>query len=66
MIEKNRFANLVYMFACTCHKSQGSTYNSVYVDANDMSKYEMYGKEMMYRLAYVSITRSSDKILILV
>lgn len=58
-----------YGFAITSHKSQGSTYNTVFVDVNDMI-YDKNGKpytnrdEMLRRL-YVACSRASHQLIIL-
>ena len=60
--------DLDYGFAITAHKSQGSTYNTVFVDANDIiynkngTPYTDY-EEMLRRL-YVSCSRASKNLII--
>lgn len=57
-----------YGFAITSHKSQGSTYNTVFVDINDMI-YDKNGKpytnrdEMLRRL-YVACSRASHQLIL--
>lgn len=57
-----------YGFSITAHKSQGSTYNTVFVDANNMV-YNSYGRpytnqnELLRRL-YVACSRASKELVI--
>jgi len=52
-----------YPYAMTIHKSQGSTYSSVYIDNSDLRKLLVKGDTTMYlKLLYVGISRASDKI----
>jgi hypothetical protein len=57
------FANVNYGFAITTHKSQGSTYYNIFVDIDDIldNKNDNEAK----RCLYTSLTRSSNKIHIL-
>lgn len=65
-ITKSLFANIKYNFASTIHKLQGSTYESVYIDLLKMDYLEKTNKDELFRLLYVSITRASQDIIILV
>lgn len=55
-----------YGFAITSHKSQGSTYNTVFVDVNDMV-YDKYGhpytnQDELLRRLYVACSRPSTEL----
>lgn len=57
-----------YGFALTSHKSQGSTYTNVFVDANDMI-YDLNGKpytdyDDMLRRLYVACSRAKNQLII--
>ena len=64
-----------YGYALTAHKSQGSTYHSVYVDENDFKKisnkwnYKLQAVEQRFKernqLKYVSYTRASQSLKIM-
>lgn len=60
---KRGFLELKYAYACTIHKSQGSTWGSVYIDLrwfpSDMSA------EMRNRLTYVALTRARNSVCVL-
>lgn len=68
--------DIYYGYAITAHKSQGSTYDSVYVDENDFNKisnkwnYRMRVLENRYKernqLRYVAYTRASKSLSIVV
>lgn len=49
---------LDFPYAMTVHKSQGSTYPSVYLDMDDISKVASRDFSMYLRLAYVGISRA--------
>lgn len=55
-----RIADLRPLYACTVHKSQGSTYQVAYIDL-DSFKY-MRDPVAMARLLYVAISRASHKV----
>lgn len=59
---KESFVDLRSIFANTVHKSQGSTYETVYIDLKDIGRntknYEIA------RLMYVAITRASDRVVL--
>jgi len=59
----NPFANVNYGFAITTHKSQGSTYYNVFVDIDDILDNKNIDEAK--RCLYTSLTRSSNKIHIL-
>ena len=56
---ENEWLDLRPEYACTVHKSQGSTYSEVFLDLSDFSFVK--DKELS-RLLYVALTRSKDKI----
>jgi len=68
--------DIYYGYAMTAHKSQGSTYDSVYVDENDFNKisdrwnYKLRAMEHRFKeknqLKYVACTRASKKLRIIV
>ena len=58
----DNFANIVYGYAMTVHKSQGSTYENVYVDLNNI----MINKNEKKECVYTGITRSSENLRILI
>lgn len=63
---KGLFANIKYNFASTMHKLQGSTYESVYIDLMNLDYLEKTNKDDLFRLLYVSLTRASKNIIILI
>ena len=54
----DKFANIVYGYALTIHKSQGSTYQNVYIDYKNVS-INRNDKEQCF---YTGITRASKNI----
>ena len=60
---KETFIDVKYTYASTIHKLQGSTYETVYIDLNEIEN--MQDKDMMFRLLYVALTRASKNIKIL-
>lgn len=57
---KNNWADLRPIHASTCHKSQGSTYKEVFVDLSNIGTNKRWRE--VARLAYVAITRTSNKV----
>jgi hypothetical protein len=57
------FLEYKYHYSCTVHKSQGSTYENVFID---MQGINYLSDEQFLRLFYVAITRASNSINILV
>lgn len=49
-----------FSHAMTVHKSQGSTYNEVYVALTDLKK--AFDKELLFKLLYVAVSRASNKV----
>lgn len=62
------FANIRPCFALTIHNSQGSTFDEVAIDANDLSKRALDGNlssvRELNRLWYVGLTRAKNRVLI--
>lgn len=60
-----------YGYAITAHKSQGSTFENVFIDLQDMFYYKDYNgnlrnrpdKDMSNRLAYVAMSRAQNKVI---
>ncbi len=52
----NKLAPLRHAYACTVHKSQGSTYDVAFVDFSDVYR----SREMRARLMYVAATRPAQ------
>ena len=46
-------------FALTSHKSQGSTYRKVFVDAQDIERFENGAQSL-----YVAVTRPSEELVV--
>src|SRR5690606_22846796 len=49
-----------FKHAMTIHKSQGSTYENVYLDMDDLAKCSTRDLNMYLRLLYVGISRASN------
>lgn len=60
-----KWINVRHGYACTVHKSQGSTFKHVYVDLNDLAITRKYSEEIYKRLLYVACSRSSDKLILI-
>jgi AAA domain/UvrD-like helicase C-terminal domain/SWIM zinc finger len=60
-----QFADMAYAFAITAHKSQGSTFQNVFLDMKDMSKMPK-GRSVKERnqLIYTAATRSAKRLFI--
>ncbi len=59
------FADISYGYCITTHKSQGSTFSNVYVDMNNIIL-KNQNQEESYRCLYTAITRTSEKLNILI
>ena len=59
---KERWADLRPIHSCTAHKSQGSTYNQVFIDLNDMSRCNIPSD--FARMMYVAISRASERVIL--
>lgn len=57
---KEKIADMRSPYASTVHKSQGSTYKTVYIDLYDIGK--CHNPDDVARMLYVAITRASDKV----
>ena len=57
---KDSWLDLRLPYASTCHKSQGHTYDKVFIDLADMSKCRIASD--VARLLYVSITRAKSQV----
>ena len=57
----DQFADIVYGYAITTHKSQGSTYKNVYIDMSDIINSNPNDKNS-HQCLYTAVTRASDKI----
>lgn len=63
---KDEYADVKYTFSSTIHKSQGSTYENVYITASEIISLIRNGDpDIAYRLLYVAVTRASKDIKIL-
>jgi hypothetical protein len=59
------FADISYGYCITVHKSQGSTYKNVFIDAKNILEYNR--KDYInYKCLYTSITRASNKVFMLI
>lgn len=59
-IEEN-WVDLRHVYACTVHKSQGSTFETVYIDLDD---FRISDEDMLARLLYVAISRASKRVVL--
>lgn len=57
----DQFANIIYGYAITTHKSQGSTYKNVYIDMSDIINNNPDNKNS-HQCLYTAITRASNKV----
>ena len=55
------FADISYGYCITTHKSQGSTFNNIYVDLKNIIK-KNSNVEESYRCLYTALTRTSKKV----
>lgn len=60
-----RFNRISYSYAITTHKSQGSTYKSVWLHEPDMARCPG-GAQQKNRLRYTAVTRPSEKLMVCV
>ena len=61
----NMFADISYGYCITVHKSQGSTFDNVYIDSRNILEYNKIDK-INYKCLYTGITRASKKISMLI
>jgi len=59
---KNNVICVDFVHAMTVHKSQGSTYENVFLDTIDISKSADFNYNLYLKLLYVAISRASDKV----
>lgn len=59
---KSNVICLDFNHAMTIHKSQGSTYENVYLDMDDIGKCANKDYKLYLKLLYVAISRASDKV----
>ena len=59
---KDSFGDLRAVHACTVYKSQGSTYDTVYVDLADIGKCHI--PTTVARMLHVAITRASNRVVL--
>ena len=57
---ENLYVDLRLMYASTVNKSQGSTYDTVYIDLNDIGKCR--DKDQVRRMLYVAVSRARHKV----
>lgn len=62
---RKHFAQVQHAYAITIHKSQGSTFETVLLDWNDLPHWRNDGGEVS-RMVYVAITRSSNYLAVFV
>jgi exodeoxyribonuclease-5 len=60
-----RYAPLDLAYAITTHKSQGSTYNTVIVDENDIMSVRPTSNKTKSQAMYTAITRAKNNVLII-
>lgn len=61
-ILKDRFADIRPMYACTTHKSQGSTYDEVFINLTDFKRMYKTDPKMTARLLYVAFSRAKHRV----
>lgn len=57
---KETIPDLRAMHACTVHKSQGSSYDTIFIDAADLSSCRI--PDMVARLLYVAVSRARTRV----
>ena len=62
VVERN-VADLRPLYASTVHKSQGSTYETVYVDIGNLATVLRFDQDLFHRLLYVATSRASVKVI---
>lgn len=63
---KNSFADVQYVYASTIHKLQGSTYDTAYIDLASLLNNKNLSCDLVFRLAYVAVTRARNCVKILI
>ena len=63
---KDIFQTVKFNYACTAHKSQGSSYRYSYINMKEILDASRYNSNsFIYRLLYVSVTRAKERAIIL-
>ena len=62
---KNRYADIDYSYAITSHKSQGSTYDNVIVDEQDIQSVTKNDKNSKNESLYTALTRSRNTVIVI-
>lgn len=57
---KDSFADIDLAYAITSHKAQGSTYDMVFVDYNNMTKSQKWSNQDKAELLYTGVTRAAN------
>lgn len=57
---RERWIDLRPAYACTINKSQGSTYDTVFIDLDDLNKCR--DKQTKIRLLYVAVSRAKERV----
>ncbi len=57
---KNNFSDLRFAYASTVHKSQGSTFHTVYIDINDLCVCRDLNQ--LARMLYVAVSRATTRV----
>lgn len=57
---ENHYVDLRLMYASTVNKSQGSTYDTVFIDLNDIGKCR--DKDQVRRMLYVAVSRAKTRV----
>jgi exodeoxyribonuclease-5 len=63
---KGAFANISHAYAMTVHKAQGSTFDTVLIDWDDLQVAARRDPVQAARLMYVAVTRAASNVCILV
>lgn len=59
---KYEFPDIRPMYACTVHKSQGSTYDEVFINLSDFKRMYTSDPKMAARLLYVAFSRAKHRV----
>lgn len=62
---KKEYHNVSYNYAITSHRSQGSTFNKVFVVEDDIEQVSQASAKNLWQSKYVSYTRPSEQLIIL-
>jgi hypothetical protein len=58
-------APVTYAYALTTHKSQGSSFESVYIDAENVEECCQHDPGLMKRCLYTAVSRAKEKLVIM-